>query len=121
VFAAEEDSHREAVYQLKGGKLTCLLRTADWLESQPGKHLRNLGFGALTAPDGGAIALIGYLTDSVKAELLISNGLTRCSLLLDRGRSTGSAIATSTPIGKRFRRDRLCGAYRRRCTRIQKK
>jgi len=51
VFAAEKDSHREAVYQLKGGNLTCVLRTGSNLGQ--GRILRNLGFGTLAAADGG--------------------------------------------------------------------
>jgi len=92
VFAAEEDSHREAVYQLKGGNLTCLLRTGSNLG--PGRTLRNLGFGTLAAADGGAVAIIGYLTGSGKAELLISNGDTRGLAAVGRKASDGSAIAT---------------------------
>src|SRR5262249_18731994 len=75
VFAAEDDSHREAVYQLKSGNLTCLLRTGSNLGE--GRILKNLGFGTLAAADGGTVAIIGYLTGSGKAELLISNGGTR--------------------------------------------
>ena len=92
VFAAEEDSHREAVYQLKGGNLTCLLRTGSNLGQ--GRMLRNLGFGTLAAADGGAVAIIGYLTGSGKAELLISNGDTRVLAAVGQKASDGSAIAT---------------------------
>jgi hypothetical protein len=91
VLAAEEDSHREAVYQLKGGNLTCLLRTGSNLGQ--GRILRNLGFGTLAAADGGAVALIGYLTDLGKAELLISNGGTRVL----------AAVGQRAPDGVRYR------------------
>jgi hypothetical protein len=91
VFAAEEDSHREAVYRLKGGNLTCLLRTGSNLGQ--GRILRNLGFGTLAATDGGAVALIGYLTVSGKAELLISNGGTRVL----------AAVGEKAPDGVRYR------------------
>jgi hypothetical protein len=91
VFAAEENSHREAVYQLKGGRLTCLLRTGSNLGE--GRILRNLGFGTLAAADGGEVALIGYLTASGKAELLISNGGT---LVL-------AAVGQKAPDGVRYR------------------
>jgi hypothetical protein len=91
VFAAEEDSHREAVYQLKGGKLTCLLRTGSNLGQ--GRILRNLGFGTLDASDGGTVALIGYLTASGKAELLISN----------RGTRVLAAVGQKAPDGVRYR------------------
>ena len=57
IFAAEDDSHREALYGLKGGKLTCLLRTGSNLGH--GRILRNLGFGTLAATDGGAVAKPG--------------------------------------------------------------
>jgi len=92
VFAAEEDSHREAVYQLKGGNLTCLLRTGSNLGQ--GRTLRKLGFGTLAAADGRAVAIIGYLTGSGKAELLISNGDTRVPAAVGQKASDGSAIAT---------------------------
>jgi len=91
VFAAEEDSHREAVYQLKGGNLTCLLRTGSNLGQ--GHILRNLGFGTLAASDRGAVALIGYLTASGKAELLIANGHTRVL----------AAVGQSAPDGVHYR------------------
>jgi len=91
VFAAEEDAHREAVYQLKGGNLTCLLRSGSNLG--PGRMLRNLGFGTLAVADGGSVALIGYLTASGKAELLISNGGTRVL----------AAVGQRAPDGVRYR------------------
>ena len=91
VFAAEEDSHREAVYQLKGGKLTCLLRAGSNLGQ--GRTLRNLGFGTLAAADGRTVALIGYLTASGKAELLISNGRTRVL----------AVVGQKAPDGVRYR------------------
>jgi hypothetical protein len=79
------------VYQLKGGNLICLLRTG--LNLGQGQTLRNLGFGTLAAADGGAVALIGYLTDSGKAELLISNGRTRVL----------AVVGQKTPDGVRYR------------------
>jgi hypothetical protein len=91
VFAAEEDRHREAVYQLTAGKLTCLLRTGSNLGQR--RILRNLGFGTLAAADGGAVALIGYLAASGKAELLISNGGTRVL----------AAVGERAPDGVRYR------------------
>jgi hypothetical protein len=91
VFAAEEDSHREAVYRLKGGNLTCLLHTGSNLGE--GRILRNLGFGTLAVADGGTVALIGYLTASGKAELLISNGGTRVL----------AAVGQKAPDGVRYR------------------
>jgi hypothetical protein len=92
VFAAEEDSHREAVYQLKGGKLTCLLRTGANLDR--GGTLRNLGFGTLAAAEGGgAVALVGYLTAAGKAELLIAHG--RPGVL--------AAVGQKAPDGVRYR------------------
>jgi hypothetical protein len=107
VFAAEEDSHREAVYQLKGGNLTCLLRTGSNLGQ--GRILRNLGFGTLAAADGGAVALIGYLTDSGKAELLIANGHIRVLAAVGQRAPDGVRYRDlGPPIGKRFPRVRLC-------------
>jgi len=91
VFAAEEDSHREAVYQLKGGNLTSVLRTGSNLGQ--GRILRNLGFGTLAAADGGAVAIIGYLTGSGKAELLIS----------DSGPRVLAAVGERAPDGVRYR------------------
>jgi hypothetical protein len=91
VFAAEENSHREAVYQLKGGRLTCLLRTGSNLGGR--RILRNLGFGTLAAADGGAVALIAYLTFAGKAELLIANGRTRVL----------AAVGQRAPDGARYR------------------
>ncbi|MBV8137106.1 MAG: hypothetical protein JO121_15950 [Deltaproteobacteria bacterium] len=91
VFAAEENSHREAVYRLKGGNLTCLLQTGSNLGQ--GRILRNLGFGTLGVGDGGAVALIGYLTASGKVELLVSNGGTRVL----------AAVGEKAPDGVRYR------------------
>jgi hypothetical protein len=79
------------VYQLKGGNLTCLLRTGSNLGQ--GRILRNLGFGTLAAADGGAVAIIGYLVGSGKAELLIS----------DSGSRVLAAVGERAPDGVRYR------------------
>jgi hypothetical protein len=91
VFAAEDDSHAEAVYRLRGGKLTRLIRAGSSLGQ--GRVLRNIGFGSIATADSGAVALIGYVTPLAKAELLIS----------DSGISVIAAVGQTAPDGVRYR------------------